>query len=130
MDEDFYQQQVKKDLTEYLAPWLTDDLDRFAFGLPLYRSDVIRFLESLDYIDYLLDLEMTHQGDPMPDKNNPPEGLEPLTPRSILIAGDITVNIPDPVPGPGQPPIPDCGNKPIPVSDHCTPPLKKATSIK
>lgn len=121
LDEEFFQQQVKKDLARWLAPWLTGDMDRFEFGQPLYRSDVIRFLESLYYIDYLLDLEMAHEGIP-----TPVDVLEPLTPRSILIAGDITVSIPDPPPPPGTPPIPDCANLPVPVVDLCAKPIKKA----
>ena len=123
LDEEFFQQQVKKDLTQWLAPWLTGEMARFEFGQPLYRSDIIRFLEGLYYIDYLLDLEMTHEGDAMPPA--PADVLEPWTPRSILVAGDITVNIPDPLPDPGKPPIPDCPNLPIPVADPCRKPVKK-----
>lgn len=116
-DTSFYQEQVKKDLRKYLAPWLTGDMDRFAFGQPLYRSDVIRFLEGLAYVDYLLDLVMVHQGEALPP--DIPESLEPLTPRSILVAGEIVVNIPDPIPDPGKPPVADCANAPVPVVNHC-----------
>lgn len=113
----FYQEQVKRDLRKYLAPWLTGNMDRFAFGQPLYRSDVIKFLEGLPYVDYLLDLIMVHHGDPLP--LDVPESLEALTPRSILVAGEIVVNIPDVVPDPGKLPLDNCGNAPIPVVDHC-----------
>jgi len=123
MDEEFFKQQAGKDLTRWLAPWLTAEMDRFEFGQPLYRSDVIRFLESLYYVDYLLDLEMTHEGFPMP--GTPMDVLEPLTPRSILIAGEVTVKVDDPPPAPGKPPKPDCANLPIPVVDLCAKPIKK-----
>jgi hypothetical protein len=60
---------------------------------------------------------MVHHGDAMP--SDVPESLEPLTPRSILVAGEIVVNIPDPIPDPGKLPLDNCGNAPIPVVDHC-----------
>ena len=122
MSQEFFSQQVQVDLTQFLAPWTTGDMDAFEFGQPLYRSDVLRFLESLYYIDYLLDLQMTHQGDPFPNPADPPDSMEPLTPRSILVAGNITVKIPSPLPGPCSPPLPGCANLPLPVVDHCRKP--------
>jgi len=130
MDRDFYRSQLAIDLRQFLAPWTTGDMDRYEFGIPLYRSDVIQFIEGLDYIDYLLDLEMTHQGEPFPDPNNPPDSVEPLTPRSILIAGDITVDIPKKLPAPCSPALTDCENQPTPVVDHCKQVPTKATIVR
>jgi len=125
LDAEFYQQQVKKDLTQYLAPWTTGDMIRYVFGQPLYRSDVIRFLEGLNYIDHLLDLQMKHHEEDMPLK--PVIKVEPRTPRSILIAGEIIVELPGAVEGDSFGPL--CTGVPI-VIDHCGPKTAKAIPIK
>ncbi|HVU99491.1 MAG TPA: hypothetical protein VHE34_29925 [Puia sp.] len=125
-DREFYQQQVKKDLTQYLAPWTTGDMKRYVFGQPVYRSDVIRFLEGLSYIDHLLDLQMKHHEDAdMPMV--PAAKVEPRTPRSILVAGEIIVDVPDAVEGDQF--GPKCGSLPV-VIDHCGPKIAKAILTK
>jgi hypothetical protein len=128
LDKEFFQEQAKRDLRLWLAPWLAGNMERFVFGQPLFRSDVIRFLEGLSYIDYLLDLEMVHHGDPLPTII--PDDLEPLTPRSILVAGEIVVDIPDPLPNPGDPPVGACDNVPIPVVDRCPQEVFNESQIK
>jgi hypothetical protein len=87
-DEVYYKEQVKQDLREFLAPWAVGVYDKLTFGQCISRSDIVRFLESLDYVDYLLELKMQHQ-----DKNELSDPICPISPRSILIAGDIEVCI-------------------------------------
>jgi hypothetical protein len=90
-DETFYKEKLRQELREFLAPWAVGQYDKLTFGQCIYRSDIVRFLESSDYLDYLLELKMIHE-----TETGPPVDLQkvcPVTPRSILIAGDIDVCI-------------------------------------
>lgn len=93
-DLNYYQQKLKQDLSGFMAPWAVGIYDKFSFGQCIYRSDLIRFLESRDYLDFILELKYRHESDDGPFK----EGKEPVcpkTPRSILVAGEIDVCIPE-----------------------------------
>ena len=61
------------------------------FGQTINRSDIIRFLETRDYLDYLLELKMQHEADGSPLSTI--VEIAPKTPRSILIAGHVEVCI-------------------------------------
>ncbi|HLI93805.1 MAG TPA: hypothetical protein VKU83_09355, partial [Puia sp.] len=87
----FYQSQLAQDIRHFMAPWQDGNTDVFQFGQRLYSVDLVQFIEGLDYVTNLLDLEMCHAGDAMPDPA--PDYMEPLTPRSILVAGKIVVRI-------------------------------------
>lgn len=92
-DENFYKEKLQEDLREFLAPWAVGIYDKLTFGQCINRSDIIRFLESRDYIDYIIELKMRHEDDET--NTSPVDQAEvcPVTPRSILIAGDIDVCI-------------------------------------
>jgi hypothetical protein len=87
----FYQSQLERDIRNFMAPWKDGNTDAFQFGQRLYSAGLVQFIEGLDYIANLLDLEMCHQGYAMQDPA--PDYMEPLTPRSILVAGKIVVRI-------------------------------------
>ncbi|WP_161887920.1 baseplate J/gp47 family protein [Pontibacter russatus] len=98
-DQNFYKEKLKQDVREFLAPWAIGQYDKLTFGQCLYNSDIIRFLETRDYLDYVLELLYWHESEPQPGKSAA-ECVAPLlqpvcprTPRSILIAGDIDVCI-------------------------------------
>jgi hypothetical protein len=84
--------QLTTDLQGFLAPWLDGDTDSFQFGQRLYLSDIVGFVESREYVASLLELKMGFQGETM----GTPEFIDPLTPRSILVAGNIEVSPPGP----------------------------------
>ena len=90
-DENYYKEKLRRDLREFLAPWAIGQYDKLTFGQCIYRTDIIRFLETRDYLDYIIELRMRHENTP----GIPMDVLRicPLTPRSILIAGDIDVCI-------------------------------------
>jgi hypothetical protein len=71
------------------------EYDKLAFGQPINRSDVIRFLESKDYLDYIIDLKMVHADDDISTStaDDTKQEILPITPRSILIAGTVDVCI-------------------------------------
>jgi hypothetical protein len=97
-DEVYYKEELEKDIREFLAPWAIGEFEKLAFGQPISRSDLIRFIESKDYIDYIIDLRMIHEDtlkDIKTEAGNQPE-IVPISPRSILIAGSIDVCIDQP----------------------------------
>ena len=93
-DENFYREQLKTDLSIFLAPWAVGKYDKLSFGQCVYRSDVLRFLEQTDYVDFIRELRMAHEYNPLMLVDQPK--VCPLSPRSILVAGNIDVIIDDP----------------------------------
>jgi hypothetical protein len=91
-DRNYYQKQLAEDIKEFMAPWAIGDYYKLTFGQCVTRSDIIQFLETRDYVDYILQLKMIMEND---STNNCEEPFEicPSTPRSILIAGDISVSL-------------------------------------
>jgi hypothetical protein len=124
-DENYYKEQIRKDIREFLAPWAVGDYYKLTFGQCVYRSDIIQFLETRDYMDFISDLRMGREGDP-PNGNQ--AKICPDTPRSILIAGDIEICIDGPecenwgdyYPCPqDNNPINKCDTEPEKISDYC-----------
>ena len=124
-DENYYKEQVKEDIRNFLAPWAVGDYYKLTFGQCVYRSDIIQFLETRDYMDFISDLRMAREGD-TPNGTQPK--ICPDTPRSILIAGEIEVCIDQPdceswgdyyACPEDKNPIVTCDTKTEKISDYC-----------
>ena len=92
-DENFYKEKLQQDLREFLAPWAVGVYDKLNFGQCINESDIVQFLETLNYLDYIIELRMQHEDDggkAMPARQY---SICPITPRSILIAGKIDICI-------------------------------------
>lgn len=61
-DPVLYLQQLQTDLILFLSPWVENPEKGIQFGGVVHRSMVISYIESLDYIDYITDLKMLHDG--------------------------------------------------------------------
>jgi len=92
-DENYYREQLKQDIREFLAPWAVGDYYKLTFGQCVYRSDIIQLLETKDYVDFITDLRMGKENE-VPNAGN--VKVCPDTPRSIFIAGDIEACIEKP----------------------------------
>ena len=79
----YYQRQLDRDITQFLAPWTRDSAAEISFGGRLSRSAVLNFVEKLSYVDYVLNFSLSHQGD-----QNSADAIVASTPRSILTAND------------------------------------------
>ena len=112
-DENYYQELLMQELREFLAPWVKGAYQALIFGKCVYRSDIVEFLETRDYLDYIINLEMAPE-DESPDARH---SVCPSTTRSILIAGDIDLCITqtDCERWGGEP----CENPAVPVVDYC-----------
>lgn len=93
MDEVFYREKLKQDLREFLAPWAIGEFDKLTFGQCIYESDIVGFLESRDYLDYIVELWMKHADEQGGVMGSMTKVVCPISPRSILIAGNIDVKI-------------------------------------
>ncbi|MEM6721435.1 MAG: baseplate J/gp47 family protein [Bacteroidota bacterium] len=62
LDANFYAKKLQEDLAQYLAPWAFDKNQPISFGNALYSSEVIFYIENLDYVDYIKDFKMVHKG--------------------------------------------------------------------
>ena len=92
-DENFYKEKLQQDLREFLAPWAVGVYYKLNFGQCINESDIVQFLETLNYLDYIIELKMQHEDDEgkaMPARQY---SVCPITPRSILIAGKIDICI-------------------------------------
>jgi len=92
-DPVFYQQKLSDDIREFMAPWAVGEFDKLRFGQVVNRSDLIRFLETRDYLDYVIDWKWRHEEDETVLTPSDQAEIFPITPRSILIAGNIEINL-------------------------------------
>ncbi|MGH1383498.1 hypothetical protein [Kordia sp.] len=63
LDANFYAKKLQDDLAQYLSPWAFDKNQPISFGNALYGSEVIFYIENLEYVDYIKDFKMLHDGD-------------------------------------------------------------------
>lgn len=59
-DPGFYGNQLNEDLKEFLTPWAYEAGQDITFGGKIYQSDIIVFIEGLDYVDYVTDFNLYH----------------------------------------------------------------------
>ena len=101
----FLKNKLKEDIIQYLSPWTLGNKEALCFGKSISKSNLIPFIEQLDYVDYICELCLGHSEDR--DENcevidptctqetnisNVSDLVIPKTARSILIAGTIIVN--------------------------------------
>ncbi|MVT08323.1 baseplate J/gp47 family protein [Chitinophaga tropicalis] len=86
LDVNYYRKKVKKEVQEYLSPWVNSGSQDIVFGGTLMMSSVLQFIEQRDYVDYVTDFNMFVKRD---GSNGPPvKAVTADTPWSVLIAGE------------------------------------------
>ena len=132
-DENYYKDKLGQDIREFIAPWAVGEYHKLTFGQCVSRSDIIQFVESRDYVDFIVELIMRHDTENWPEKANPEKLLKaicPKTPRSILVAGDIDICIPEDQcekwekcydDQNNQIEVDCCGTKKILIANYCEP---------
>lgn len=78
-DENYYQKVLKEDLTKLLSPWAFEKSLDLQFGTTLHKSAVIHSIEKLNYVDFITDLKMKHQGEFK-------SAVSPSNPKAILVS--------------------------------------------
>lgn len=59
-DIPYYTKQLNEDLKTFLAPWATDQHKPLLFGTSLSTTNLLLFLENLDYVDVVMNLKIKH----------------------------------------------------------------------
>jgi hypothetical protein len=54
----YYSEQLKQKLVEFLSPWTYDGNRTLSFGGRVYRSVLLDFVEEVEYVDYITDFKM------------------------------------------------------------------------
>jgi hypothetical protein len=116
-DPIYFPEKLKEDLREFLAPWAVGKYDKLSFGECVNKSDIVNFIETLEYVDYIVELLMFEEE----AKSRVESQVEicPKTPRSILIAGEIDVSIQLIECEKWNPNDPPCDHKKILINNHC-----------
>jgi len=80
-DKSFYSKKLEEDITKFLSPWAFDDTKEIEFGITLHKSVLIDYMEKLEYVDYLQNVEIS-RSENGPDKSS----ISPSDPKSILVS--------------------------------------------
>jgi hypothetical protein len=104
VDAEFHTEKLRKELEEYLSPWLANPAAMPRFGRTLQYSAILLFIETRDYVDTvdlekftisMLEVDVAGQsvkgsdGEDIIQFISPTEEIVPSTARSILVAGKI-----------------------------------------
>ena len=79
MDENFYLKRLEEDLKKFLSPWAYAETAGIVFDVELHQHTLVNYIEALDYVDFITDLVITHQG--LPKKR-----VKPSNPKAILVS--------------------------------------------
>lgn len=79
-DENYFKKVLQEDVTKLLSPWAFDNKVRIDFGISLHRSALINYIEKLDYVDYIEEVELRKEG--KIQKNV----VAPSSPKAILVS--------------------------------------------
>ena len=90
LDFNHYKLRTDEDLQKWLTPWVFDSSADVQFGESLYIYDVIHFIENLEYVDYIENLEMFHTPASGPETNK--KVIHPESPMAILVTGTHVIN--------------------------------------
>ena len=116
-DKNFYKEKLAQDIREFLAPWAVGKYDKLTFGECVNKSDIVHFLETRDYVDYITKMQMQSEMSSGAPSDTVFE-ICPATPRSVLLAGEIQICIEDNDENVWE--AIDCNNI-TPVVDYCKP---------
>ncbi|MFK7924466.1 MAG: baseplate J/gp47 family protein [Bacteroidia bacterium] len=95
LNASFYLKELAREIRLHLTPWLNGDQSKLCFAHGASQSDLVSFVESRPYIDFISCVKMTHEDDPAdPECASAYLDIEgqvsPRSARSILLAGTIT----------------------------------------
>jgi hypothetical protein len=56
----YYQAVLEEDIISYLSPWASDPTAEISFGGEIHKSDLIKFIEDREYVDYVAEFKLYH----------------------------------------------------------------------
>ncbi|MEX2512681.1 MAG: baseplate J/gp47 family protein [Cyclobacteriaceae bacterium] len=60
-DPGYYSNQLQNDISRFLSPWAYDEGQDITFGGKIYASEILSFIESRSYINYVIDFRLYHR---------------------------------------------------------------------
>lgn len=60
-DPGYFAAVLNDDLRRFLSPWAYEEGEDILFGKRIYRSEILAFIESRDYVDHVIGLRLYHQ---------------------------------------------------------------------
>ncbi|WP_421795241.1 baseplate J/gp47 family protein [Haliscomenobacter sp.] len=88
-DDAYYKKVLEEEIKTFLSPWRADEPAEIQFGGEVYRSSLIDFCDSREYVDFVQNFQMIGKqvNGSKPDEYR----VASLTARSVLTAGDISI---------------------------------------
>jgi len=60
-DPGFYRNQLEEEIRRFLSPWAYVEGKDITFGGKIYQSEILSFIESRDYVDYVINFQLYHR---------------------------------------------------------------------
>ncbi|MCB2206168.1 baseplate J/gp47 family protein [bacterium] len=89
----YYEEQLAREITEFLSPWAFGNGKSIAFGGEMHKSVVIDFIEERSYVDYLTDVKMFHITDDAAASGVDRDIITASTARSILVSAHADAHV-------------------------------------
>ena len=84
----YYEKIVEKKLQEFLSPWITNTSSDIHFGGKVTKSMIVKFLEDMEFVDFLTDLSLFHSVNGGKSFGSNAEVAEASNPAAILVSSD------------------------------------------
>ncbi|MGD9556361.1 MAG: baseplate J/gp47 family protein, partial [Mangrovibacterium sp.] len=85
-DPNTYLKRLNEDLIRYLSPWAFGDFSGMHFGGTLYKSVIVRFLETRPYVDFVSRVRMIHRLDEDDENTDDRQVISASSARTILVS--------------------------------------------
>ncbi|MEL7589409.1 MAG: baseplate J/gp47 family protein, partial [Prolixibacteraceae bacterium] len=85
-DPNTYVKKLNEDLIRYLSPWAFGDFSGMHFGGTVYKSVMIRFLETRPYVDFVSRVRMIHRLDENDLNTNDLQIISASSAKTILVS--------------------------------------------
>lgn len=84
----YYQKLINQQLQQFLSPWIKNAGSEIYFGGKITESTIVKFLEGLEYVDFITDLYLFHSINNGKSFKNNVKVAESSSPASILVSHD------------------------------------------
>lgn len=84
----YYEKIVEKKLQEFLSPWITNTSTDIHFGGKITKSMLVKFLEDMEFVDFLTDLSLFHSVNGGKSFGSNAEVVEASNPAAILVSAE------------------------------------------
>ncbi len=84
----YYEKIVERKLQEFLSPWITNTSSDIHFGGKITKSMIVKFLEDMEFVDFLSDLSLFHSTNGGKSFGSNAEVAEASNPAAILVSSD------------------------------------------